>query len=429
MEQLPVTYDVAVIGAGIAGLAAARVCAEAGLSVVVLEASKRVGGRIRTLRANNEIIELGAEFVHGQAPELVALIAEAGLTTYERTGDFLVRADGEFHPMDDEDDTVFEGLEQYAGQDRSFAEYLDGLDLSAEDRQAEIGYVEGFNAADARQISILSLGRQQAAEDAIDGGRSWRVAEGYDRIPDYVASRVKAAGGEIVFQAWVTEVSWGAWGVEAGDRTGRRWKAERAIIALPLSVLQPALPVFDRLRFLPEPSAVLAAAGQMRMGDAVRVTIVFRKRLWPEGMSFLLTPGLAFRVWWTAHPAESLSLTAWVGGPKASAMLDGRPEQASAEVAAALGLAEEVVAREIAEVYTYDWRQDATAQGAYSWVAVGGAEASAVMSQPVDERLYFAGEHTDTTGHWGTVHGALRSGLRAGAQVLADFRGSDQNPH
>ncbi len=61
-----------VVGAGIAGLAAARVCAEAGLKVVVLEASERVGGRIRTLRVGDAVVELGAEFVHGQPPELVA---------------------------------------------------------------------------------------------------------------------------------------------------------------------------------------------------------------------------------------------------------------------------------------------------------------------------------------------------------------------
>ena len=67
---------------------------------------------------------------------------------------------------------------------------------------------------------------------------------------------------------------------------------------------------------------------------------------------------------------------------------------------------------------THNWSADPHSLGSYSYVAVGGAEASTRMSQPIEHTLYFAGEHTDTTGHWGTVHGALRSGLRAAEQIL-----------
>ena len=72
-EQL----DVLIVGAGVAGLAAARALAEAGLRVAVLEASERVGGRIHTLRVAGHIVELGAEFIHGKPPELWALMEEA----------------------------------------------------------------------------------------------------------------------------------------------------------------------------------------------------------------------------------------------------------------------------------------------------------------------------------------------------------------
>jgi monoamine oxidase len=69
--------------------------------------------------------------------------------------------------------------------------------------------------------------------------------------------------------------------------------------------------------------------------------------------------------------------------------------------------------------YTHDWQGDEFTRGAYSYVPVGALDASERMSIPIKDTLYFAGEHTDTTGHWGTVHGALRSGERAAAQVLA----------
>src|ERR1700731_1879929 len=81
--------DVLVIGAGMAGLAAARALSEAGRSVLVLESQNRIGGRLLTQHIGNEIIELGAEFVHGRPPELLALIAEAGLELTERSGSVL----------------------------------------------------------------------------------------------------------------------------------------------------------------------------------------------------------------------------------------------------------------------------------------------------------------------------------------------------
>src|SRR5260370_9989825 len=94
----PSPQNVLIIGAGMAGLTAARTLAEAGRSVTLLEAGNRVGGRILTLRDNHEIIELGAEFVHGKPPELWSLIEEADLETYELDGSRLSFADGRLEP-------------------------------------------------------------------------------------------------------------------------------------------------------------------------------------------------------------------------------------------------------------------------------------------------------------------------------------------
>jgi monoamine oxidase len=415
-------WDVVVIGAGIAGLSAGRVLAQGGLRVVVLEAREHVGGRIRTVRTGAETIELGAEFVHGRPPELWALIEEAGLATYERTGDFLRLEGGElveesWEDRESDEDDPLEKLKGYAGVDLPFAEYAGGLGLPEEDRAEAIGYVEGFNAADAREASIVALGRQQAAEDAIDGDRVWRIREGYDRLPDFVAERFAAAGGRMVLNATVTAVEWECGRVRVESTEGD-FVAAKALVTLPLGVLQSG-----GVRFTPAPGRVLEAAARMRMGQVCRFTMVFGRRLWPEKMSFLLTRELLPPVWWTAHPAESLSLTGWIGGPKAETMLGleaaelGR--RGCAALAQALGVGQEELLAELREVFTWNWRLDESALGAYSWVPVGGVEASAAMGAPVEGTLFFAGEHTDITGHWGTVHAAIRSGLRAARQVLS----------
>jgi monoamine oxidase len=412
------TFDVAVIGAGMAGLAAARVCAETGLRVVVLEAQERVGGRIRTLRVGDEVVELGAEFVHGRPPELWALVEEAGLATYERTGDFLVPGKHGLQVIGQNEDDATEELKGFAGPDCSFIEYVARLGLSDDERREEISYVEGFNAADANNASAMALGVQQVAEDAIEGDRSWRVTEGYDRVPEFLAEKVRAAGGVIELNARVNEIDWGESGVEIATSDRRRFNARRCVVALPLGVLQgPGAP-----RFLPCPERFLAAMKQMRMGDARRVTMIFRERIWPAEMSFLLTREQPVQVWWTAAPTSSLTLTGWIGGPRSHAFLQNPEEQVITALPAALGLSREQVDEALISAHTHDWHGDPDSLGAYSWVPVGGVDASVEMSVPVDDTLYFAGEHTDTTGHWGTVHAALRSGLRAGQQVVEGFR-------
>jgi monoamine oxidase len=198
---------------------------------------------------------------------------------------------------------------------------------------------------------------------------------------------------------------------------GRVFEGTRCVVTVPLGVLQAGVIAFE-----PEVTMVMQAAKRMRMGQACRLATVFRKRLWPEKMSFLLTRELLPSVWWTAHPAAARSLIGWVGGPRAAALVDLSEaelrERAISAASKALGVAEPETREQLVGFYTHDWRADQGALGAYSWVPVGGLEASAEMCEPVGGVLFFAGEHTDTTGHWGTVHAALRSGLRAARQIL-----------
>ena len=411
--------DTLILGAGMAGLAAARTLAETGRTVLLLEATDRVGGRILTHREGDEIIELGAEFVHGRPPELLALIAEAGLTLYERTGDFLRLQDGKLH-KDEEDqaggDSVLEGLEHRTGPDQSFTDYIATLDLPDFEREAEVSYVEGFNAADATQASALALGRQQAAEDAIEGDRVFRIRQGYDRLPQFLWQQAEAAGAQIRFHTSVTAVDWRAGHVRvtAGDQT---FEASHLIIALPLGVLLAGTPVITPLSPTLDPSG-------LAMGDACRFTFRFRKPIWPAGMSFLLTPNLTPRVWWTAHPLPETypTLTGWAGGPRARLLLalsgDALRKQAVESLAEALSVSADQVHAAMLSFHTFNWSAAQTSRGAYSWVRTGGLPAAATWSQPTENTLFFAGEHTDTTGHWGTVHAAYGSGLRAAQQIL-----------
>jgi monoamine oxidase len=422
------TQDVVVIGAGMAGLTAARSLAEAGLKVLVIEARDRIGGRILTQRIGEETIELGAEFVHGRPPELFSLIDEAGLETYERGGAQVCFEDGALNDCRGEIEEIFdplEALKNYDGPDISFAQYLDRQPMPPEERRRAIAYAEGFNAADHREVSAAALGAQQKAEDAIGTDQSYGLCRGYDQLPAYLAKRILEYRGRVLTGAIVREVQWQSGNVEVVTTAGN-FIAPRAIVTLPLAVLQSGA-----VTIWPRPDSILSAAERLRMGQARRFTLLFEGRFWEQlpaqpalrELSFLFAFSEVPPVWWTQHPNASHSITGWVGGPR-SAALAGLDEnqlarRACATLAKIFSIDESKICNMLRGSYSHDWQRDPYALGAYSYVATGGLDASRQMSKPVEQTLFFAGEHTDITGHWGTVHAAMRSGLRAAQQILA----------
>ncbi|MGB7189146.1 MAG: FAD-dependent oxidoreductase, partial [Acidobacteriaceae bacterium] len=302
--------DVVVVGAGVAGLTAARGLAEAGLSVVLLEAAERVGGRVRTVRlAGSDLpVEAGAEFVHGRPPELLRLIEEAGLTLVER--------EGKFYSFENErlcaaewEDSVFDVLDKLPEEgDRPFAEFLAEQKPPEKIAKRVTDYVEGFNAADAKVIGTAALRRQQQAEEAIEGERVFHIQEGYDRVPLFLLDRFLAAGGQAHLKTPVTEIAWerGEALVRTANAAVAAVRARWVVIALPLGILQAGTVAVS-----PMPDAAAKAIAALRMGSAARITLVFRERFWEQaapGLSFLFASGEAVPVWWS--PAEeSAALT------------------------------------------------------------------------------------------------------------------------
>ncbi len=426
--------DVLVIGAGMAGLGAARVLAEAGRRVTVVEARDRVGGRIRTEHVaipgtpDTAPIEWGAEFIHGLPPDLWQLIREAGLETYELDGPDVEFDGRDVHPGVGR--PVSQTLEQMMtwferqppGTDQTFAQYLRHSGLDEASRHQAAGYVEGFNAADHSLISVASLCRQQRAEDAIEADRVFHVKAGYDSVPRFLAQRIKESGGTILLGHEVRGLTWSAGSVRIEATTANgpvELQAAQAIITLPLSILQN-----DVIAFEPRPEAVLVQARRMAMGRARRATVLFRDRVW-DPFSFLFTRDRMPAAWWTPLPDPTPMITGWSAGPKVPPRGDHGAEDANTwlmpwldTLGAALRVSPDRLREQLLSWHFHDWQADDYSEGAYSYVRAGAIDASERMTAPVDETLYFAGEHTDVSGHWGTVHGALRSGVGAARRLL-----------
>jgi monoamine oxidase len=442
-------YDVIIVGAGAAGLTAGARLAQAGRRVALLEARDRIGGRIFTRRLPAEEghapmhIELGAEFIHGLPPATWSLVGEAKLSAYELEGSELSFVNGNWvppmnHPAIHVIADMMKWLDARPGCDMSFADYLVANPTDAASAAAAANYVEGFNAADRNRIGIASLAVQQRAEDGIDADRLFHVAEGYDAVMEFLAAQFLAAGGELALESPVRRIEWRRGSVQVGGGTGSETvHAARALISVPLGVLQA-----NTIDFSPRPADILAQAERLAMGDVVRAVLLFRDRFWryasapsiPEGirrklpdLSFLFTPAEVPPTWWTPNPGPTPMLTAWIGGTQATELRRSiaesgdplaLPRRCLATLARIFGLSFAELQNLLVSCHEHDWSADPYSRGAYSYVPAGALDAPARLCVPVEDTLYFAGEHTDVTGHWGTVHAAIGTGVRAAEQIL-----------
>ncbi|HWF67259.1 MAG TPA: FAD-dependent oxidoreductase [Acidobacteriaceae bacterium] len=208
----------------------------------------------------------------------------------------------------------------------------------------------------------------------------------------------------------------------------RQFDADRAIVTLPLGVLQSG-----SVEFYPEPGDILQLARSARMGQVRRLDLLFRERFWTQqrssgsqiqldDLSFLFAFDEVPSAWWTQFPSCNGRITGWVGGPRSNALAEMTVAEVGKRACSALGRVFHLPVNEIETLlnccYSHNWQRDPLSMGAYSYLPAGSVSVPNQMCDPIKETLYFAGEHTDTTGHWGTVHAALRSGLRAAAQIL-----------
>lgn len=424
------TNDVVILGAGIAGLMAAALLAEAGQSVTVLEARDRIGGRILTMHpdeaagvtGSTNSIELGAEFVHGRPPELLRLLEDAAFQLEEVSGVSYCYSEGVLRRCPrDGSSGLLDGLGEVAERegDMSFDTYLERHHPASDQASQARSFVEGFNAADASRIGIAALSYQQQAEESIEGDRAFRPAGGYVRLAQHLERRAQQAGARIVLQSPATRVAWSAGRVTI-DAARQAYRVSRAVITLPLGVLQARQVAFE-----PAPQSLLEAADRMAAGAAQRLVLIFDSPFWLEKapkLGFLFAGNTTPGVWWTQHPQAMPVLVGWIGGPRS--LRDGNADgpQLLAKGLRSLerifALRDHQLNNQLRGWHLHDWQNDPYSLGAYSYAPAGALACSAAIARPVAETLFFAGEHTDTTGHWGTVHGALRSGMRAAQQLL-----------
>jgi monoamine oxidase len=440
--------DVVVIGAGAAGLAAARELARAGLAVQILEARDRIGGRVLTHRDAGSVLplELGAEFIHGQPPELWNMIEQYKFKTHAVDGSICqVKDSGVLEHVDfaqnvsyivsllakqvhDTDESVGDALAKL------LRKYPDLEDAS----QAIRDEVESYNAAHIDNISVQSLIKYEAAASTIDCNR-WsghQIIDGYDKLMDLL-HRESEAKARLQLNCRITAIRWKSGSVEIDSILDNKdtitWQAKQAVITLPLGVLQAPPDKPGAVRFIPDLEHKIHNAQQIGCGTAKRIALVFRNRFWEEqtaiitgngalfsNFTFLSTPDMPIPYWWTQGATLSPVLMGWVAGPGAERL----PDSTEGFTQIALETLSNIFHIPISHLndqristHYHDWMNDPFSRIAYSYQIAGHANAAQELAAPVENTLFFAGEATENNGYSGTVHGAMRTGIRAATEI------------
>ncbi|GAB4421829.1 MAG: NAD(P)/FAD-dependent oxidoreductase [Anaerolineae bacterium] len=414
-----VMREIVIIGAGMAGLAAAQRLHQAGLPALALEARQRVGGRVWTDRSRG-IVEFGAEFIHGKKAVTWDLIRQAGLTATlwppEALADsataYRFACQGRLLPSSSDvparTENLYELVEHYEGPEQSAAELMISLapadDLAAQFALRRLANVE---AADVTRLSAQALGLDRR-KDTAGWGDDFHVNDGYDSLATFLAQ-----GLEVRLNTAITQIDWNETGAMLHLANGQTIQARRVIVTVPLGVLQAGT-----LRFCPAlPPEKEQAISALAMGSVTKLALWFEQAFWPP-FAFLHSDGIV-PAWWPVYSEQGAVLMGYTGGPAALKLAalgnEAAIEQGLAEVTALFGSA----AREtFVKGQLVDWSSDPWARGGYTYTPVGAGNARAELATPVANTLFFAGEATCTNGHPATVHGAIESGWRAVDEIL-----------
>ncbi|MGY3237551.1 MULTISPECIES: flavin monoamine oxidase family protein [unclassified Bradyrhizobium] len=415
---------IVIVGAGAAGLMAARELARGGKRVTILEARERCGGRIYPLPASEfgYPADLGAEFVHGEAPLTRGLAREAALTV-RTIGGAQWSFDGTEFSRENRRDPYDEQLHAAVKdltEDITVADFLRRHFAGPEYARLQHAVermVEGYDAADPERASTLAL-RDEWMNDG--HATQARIDGGYGGLVDFLAAECRRSGVAIHFSAAVTSIeqSGGKLIVRAAGATHG---CNRVILTVPLPLLREiALP--------PAARAKASASDEIGFGSVIKILLRFTRPWWREqrrelsDMLFLLSDA-AIPVWWTRQPDPHPVLTGWFGGPRTAelAHLDpqGLIDAGIDSLSAIFGLSREAIARDVVAAAAANWAHDPFAGGAYSWATPRSRAAQERLAQ-ADGPVLFSGEALYRGRDMGTVEAALASGMETAGRILRE---------
>jgi polyamine oxidase len=416
---------VIVVGAGMAGLVAARLLHDSGFQVTVLEARARLGGRTWTDDSLGAPLDLGGSWVHGVDGNPLALWCR-------KLGVPLVESQGERLLIDKR------ATEWASWRSRAMTASWGPRSISL--KQAVDPLLRASWLPDVDKLVIgtfleMSEGVQGAPYESISV-EEWFPLEGLERNAQPKGGFVQliddaAQQLSIRRSSPVQRIAWSDGGVSAQLESGERIEGERAVVAVPIGLLRAGLPALD-----PLPSeAQRIALGRLGYGAGIlgKIYLRFPQRFWPERPKwFGRLPDSPERRGtfntWVNHEQETGRpiLLSFSNGAVAAA-LDRNGSDAEVEDVA-MGSLRKMFGNDIPEpeAMLYPrWLSDPWSRGGYTYPGVGSApEDRTDHARPLAHRVFFAGEATEPV-EYGTVHAALWSGEQTAEAIFRAATGVD----
>lgn len=425
--------DTIVIGAGVAGLTAARLLAKAGRGVVVLEARDRMGGRVWTERGDGLVTDLGASWIHGVTGSPVAAATEAfGMRTVEFTvggyqpdgrpiayygpdGERLSGAAAQRFASDIR--AVDAALVEVIAASEPDASYRDVTERAlarqawAAERTQRVREFLEHRAEEQYGAWIEDLAAHGLDDDSIDGDEVV-FPDGYDRLPERLAT-----GLDLRLEHVVSRVRWSADGVAVSSDRGE-FTAGNTVVTVPVGVLQSDDFVIEP----PLPEPVAAALGRLAMNAFEKVVLRFPTKFWDDGVYAIRQQGPESRSWHSWYDLTDLhgtpTLLTFAAGPTAKEIRRRGDEQIVESVLAQLRRLYGERVELPSHVHVTAWQDDPFARGSYAYMTVGSTTTDHDdLATPVGGVLHLAGEATWTDDP-ATVTAAMYSGHRAASAVL-----------
>jgi monoamine oxidase len=408
--SLPSSVDVAIIGAGAAGLGAAHALKSSGLSFIVLEARDRVGGRGHTVMASPEItFDLGCGWLHSaDRNSFVPIAGQLGFELNKTLPPWRDRAWGNAFPPEDRAefirslDEFFERIEEAAksGRDSAANLYLEPGNRWNPMIDAISSYING---AETDRVSILDFDAYEDTE------LNWRIRRGYGALMASYGSSLP-----IAFNCAVTLIDHSAKRLRIETLQGTL-TADKAIVTVSTNLIAQ-----EAIRFHPALPDKIDAAAHLPLGLADKVMLALDE---PEAVPAEGNlRGATMRAeMGTYHlrPFGQPCIEGFFGGRYARALEDeGSGAIAAASIGEIAGFLGNDFRRKLKPLTESHWAHDPFARGSYSHALPGHSGKRAVLAAPVDNRLFFAGEATSPH-FFSTAHGARDSGERAAREVLS----------
>lgn len=423
------SQSVVIVGAGVAGLAAATELHTNGFDdVVVLEARDRIGGRIWTDTIGDGFpVDLGASWIHGAEGNPITAIARENNIATRRTD----WGNGVFH---------YDAGEPARSARRAMRDFWglaeDNPERTLQSVREELLSTTTFSEADRSYLDYLlttEVENEYAADlsdlsyPSVDGASSYRGGDvvfpgGYRQIVDVLASGVAIRRGQAV-----TEIDHSGSAIVLTTAAGATFEAARVIVTVSLGVLKddfiafhPSLPVRKR-----------SAIARLEMGVLNKAYLLFDDVFWDRTVERLQYVSADRGQW-----AETISLYPYTGKPILAMLNSARygiqlerlsdREVVGRAVAALTNMYGDVPPPRDARITR--WRSDPWSHGSYSYVPAGSSFAEhAALGEPVGDKVFFAGEATNDD-YPATVHGAFLSGVRAARQIAATPNAASRNP-